>query len=932
MKRIKVVGMIQTLVLLAGMVFTTTPVSAQLESIYEQSSALQLANGLTYEAVTKLTEEGLVDLYVLSMDLTEPYLDLKVLRDDEVFGASEQVSDMSDAEGTIIGGINGSFFSMGAAVGEVLGIEVENETITYAIDDYNYYSDNAANLVIQDDLAWIDYLSISMTLQTQDGKSVRIQGVNTRSVGGEPVLFNRQAYETTETINQLADLYKVVVEDGMVIEVIDDDTVVEIPEDGYVVVFKKEDAQLYLSSLDVGTSVHFKTVTNFELEDMALAIPGGGFLIKDGQTVSEGLQVAANKRHPRTAVGLTEDGQTLIAMVVDGRGNSIGATQEELAAYMKGYGVYNAIQMDGGGSSTLVVREPGEFETEVVNTTSDGSERAVVNGLGISLNAPETDEFSLILEGDQDRVFVNNKVKLSLKAVDLNFNPVEVDEDMVAWSMSGGYGVIEDMTFTPKVAGDIVLMAQYKGQTRYLELTVVDTLIDLEIVPKAIHYDDGIQNLTVIGTDEDGYKSVIDNTLLSWSLSEDVGTILSGTFYPGENPGNARIDVKYQGIKEVAYVVSGSEERDLLDLSKTAPTTLVYPETVQGEVRSDDGVVTFDYNFEPSEVAQALYAVFEKAKITSSVDTVALSMEGDLAGITIKAHMTDADGEDFTLTFDENLQAQMPSVLAYPVSINRIYVLTFATEEAKTGELRMDRILGVKKTEITDLDDVLSIPPVDELMNTLPEAEVFTLKIFGATGGRNRLLDEVVMDKLYETFNQADYAVYAGASDIDVTKVKNDALIYDNNFQVVDLDEARVITLAMSEGSLVKTDSSQWAKLESAMAQAVQGCIVIIGTEKLIDNSDASFTKEGEMLHEMISSYVKKSGKTLFYINASGYDYNLSYYEGIRYIDLNGLWYKVGSNHEVDLYDSFQMISLYMDQDGVTYNVESLFPKTKVSD
>ena len=85
----------------------------------------------------------------------------------------------------------------------------------------------------------------------------------------------------------------------------------------------------------------------------------------------------AETRHPRTAAGLSRDGATLILLVVDGRSaRSVGMTLVELAATMRRLGAWEALNFDGGGSSTMVV------DGIVVNTPSDATgERAVGNAL-----------------------------------------------------------------------------------------------------------------------------------------------------------------------------------------------------------------------------------------------------------------------------------------------------------------------------------------------------------------------------------------------------------------------------------------------------------------------------------------------------------------------------------------------------------------------
>ncbi len=85
----------------------------------------------------------------------------------------------------------------------------------------------------------------------------------------------------------------------------------------------------------------------------------------------------SRQRHPRSALGWSRDGRTLALVVVDGRSSrSAGATTPELALILRDLGAWEAVRLDGGGSSTLVIDET------VVNAPSDGHERAVANHLG----------------------------------------------------------------------------------------------------------------------------------------------------------------------------------------------------------------------------------------------------------------------------------------------------------------------------------------------------------------------------------------------------------------------------------------------------------------------------------------------------------------------------------------------------------------------
>lgn len=91
----------------------------------------------------------------------------------------------------------------------------------------------------------------------------------------------------------------------------------------------------------------------------------------------------SRQRHPRSALGISRDSATLYVVAVDGRQDaSVGMTLEELADAMIALGAYEAMNLDGGGSTALIVRD------SIVNTPSDTSgERPVGNVVAITRRA-----------------------------------------------------------------------------------------------------------------------------------------------------------------------------------------------------------------------------------------------------------------------------------------------------------------------------------------------------------------------------------------------------------------------------------------------------------------------------------------------------------------------------------------------------------------
>ncbi len=121
------------------------------------------------------------------------------------------------------------------------------------------------------------------------------------------------------------------------------------------------------------------------------ALSGGCMLVSRGRRADANgcpLPKLNDKRHPRTAVGLTEDRRTLILLVVDGRQRrrSAGATLDELADLLVAEGAHEAVNFDGGGSSVLVARG-ASGGVEVLSTPISGgvpgNERVVGSHLGV---------------------------------------------------------------------------------------------------------------------------------------------------------------------------------------------------------------------------------------------------------------------------------------------------------------------------------------------------------------------------------------------------------------------------------------------------------------------------------------------------------------------------------------------------------------------
>jgi hypothetical protein len=150
---------------------------------------------------------------------------------------------------------------------------------------------------------------------------------------------------------------------------------------GHVLLGRGKGAETLRRALPTGTKTRVRVAT---VERAQVAISGNVELLRNGTVVSRD----DSEMHPRTAIGIDEDGGRIHLLVVDGRqSESRGQTMLELARTMKDLGAEHALNFDGGGSSTLVARK-ANGRLGILNTPSDGGQRPVPNGLALSYRAP----------------------------------------------------------------------------------------------------------------------------------------------------------------------------------------------------------------------------------------------------------------------------------------------------------------------------------------------------------------------------------------------------------------------------------------------------------------------------------------------------------------------------------------------------------------
>ena len=188
----------------------------------------------------------------------------------------------------------------------------------------------------------------------------------------------------------------------------------------------------------VGTTVTLRLILQPDWSVISDAVGGGPVLVRDGKPVyraNEAFTVSQiAPRHPRTAIGQLADGR-LIFVVVDGRqpGYSIGMTTFEMALTMLRFGAVRAMQLDGGGSSTMA------FDGTVLNSPSDGRERPVPTALmlqyyGVYASPP----LESVVSPNGDGVAEAQRLSFKIVRPSTVTTTLTAPDGTIAWQESGG--------------------------------------------------------------------------------------------------------------------------------------------------------------------------------------------------------------------------------------------------------------------------------------------------------------------------------------------------------------------------------------------------------------------------------------------------------------------------------------------------------------
>ncbi|WP_063729538.1 phosphodiester glycosidase family protein [Streptomyces sp. RTd22] len=498
-----------------------------------------------------------------------------------------------------------------------------------------------------------------------------------------------------------------------------------IPEGATVLIGRDTGADA-LARLAVGDPVSWEYRPRTDSGDTPrTAVSGRELLVVDGEPVGhegEGNNTAA----PRTAVGFSRDGRTMQILTVDGRqADSGGVSLTELGLMMKDAGSYSALNLDGGGSSTLLAREPGSDMGRVENSPSDGSERPVPNGLAFTApdgsgrlrgfwvetatDAAEAPTVDPVRGGHPERVFPGLTRRLTAAGHDETYGPAE---GLPHWQSSdpGAGRVGADGTFTARRGGDTTVAARRGAARGSIGLSVLDELDRIQPTTRLIGLADAeaTGRFGVVGLDAHGTSAPIEPSDVRLTYDHALFDIA-----PDPATGNftvkargdrtaGRITVEVGDAVTVLAVTAGLTDQPEAAFDDAGQWTFSQARASGSAKATPDGHsgtgLELTYDFSQSTATRAAYVTPpEPIAVDGQPQSFGLWIKGDGKGAWPTLHLKDAAGSDqllrgpyITWTGWRHVDFAVPAGVAYPLKVSRFYLAETGAARQYTGGVTLD--------------------------------------------------------------------------------------------------------------------------------------------------------------------------------------------------------------------------------------------------
>ncbi len=895
-----------------------TTVYAEANSIiYESTTTEIITSGVTHEKIMRFMDKGWLTINVLRVNLDNENVRVDTLTNKESIQKLTNVKTLTESNGAVAA-INASFFNWmkQSGYGYPDGPVVQSGSLVSSDSEYNRYNDSMGTFSINSlNEAMFNFWKTDMELVASNGTSVRVfkyNKENTDNYNSIAIYDRKWSLNSPGATPDRPDLLEMVVNQNAIMEIRRGLPSVEIPENGFVVVANGASADTIANNFQVGELAPLSITTTPDWSTTKMAVTGSAILVKDGSIPSKFSYVSSdtNGRAPRTAVGSTRSGKELLLVTVDGRLNSsLGMTLTEMANLMISLGAYNALNLDGGGSTTMVARKPGTNTINMINNPSDGSARKVSTAIGVFSAFPTGALEKFDIKTNDKIIFVNTSREFSLIGYDKYFNPVEIGEEDVIWSVKGLEGSFKGNKFYPKSIGNGTITATIGNKSSSIDVKVLGNPSKLTLNTKTLNLIQGQKHtFTVKGTDKDGYTTSIDPEDVGWSVSGNAGNI-SGAAFTATNKGTGIIDAYIGDTHSYCAVAVGEETSSIIDdfeapngTFTSSPSGTPGAYEISDQVRMNgktSGKLTYD--FTNLEGTRAAYIVFPDKGIELDKNATKIGVwvyNPKESSNWLRAEVYDSNDKKNMLEFTNNMNwsgwryvETSLSGISMPARLTRIYTVQ-VNPVAESGDIYFDDLsLQIASYPAIDKSKIPQDKTAEDESNRQVEFKEsdssFKFNIFSVEGKPLNLLGKIVQTRLAEKSGSdvKTLAMLGSVSNTFSQTLNKAMLTIDSEHKSVDISNSRFITLNTSNNDLRTSATGQWQWFLNQINGSDGKNLFIF-----MKNSPQSFSDslEANLFTKVLRDYKEKTGSNVWLFYNGSSDKSFIEY-GIRYFSLTQL-------------------------------------------
>lgn len=700
---------------------------------------------------------------VIRVDLNNSNVKLDVMNGKDGKFTTRQSTGGMSKENKAVAAVNGDYFitSGEGAQGAPLGGQVTDGVLMSTPADlkgmYSFAITTAGKPLI-------DEFAFEGSVTAQDGAVFPLAGINKTIYYPEGTdssyshvnamyMYTSAWASTDRPKDSLSTPTEILVQNGVITQISNKGGLsITVPEDGFILRTHGTAATFANAHFAIGQTLDVKSMFRSETTGQQLdpstiqtMIGGHTLLVNNGSASAFTREVnTIGGVRARTALGYSKDGRYAYIVAAEKNGNSSGMSLAELQTFMVNVGVWKGLNLDGGGSTTMVDRPLAELNTVLTFDTEYGAtQRSVVNALGVFSTAKQGELKGIKISGGSS-LLIGQEAAYTLKGYDTYYNPIDVSQSNLSWISSNSNVKVSGQKIIGVKPGASTITAK-SGQAKVsMEVKVLGAseISSLSIANSSASLKAGTTvSIPVTATTKDGQSKKITASALKWEFVGFKGNVQDDQLTVSSVDSNAKVGYaigRYDGFSTVV-VLSGTATESIWENFENVSYPIKFTSN-SAQVSGSASITQGSGDHANSKVMQLQYDMTQGSgkmyaygelngttgvTIPATATSMSIDVEGDKSLNWIRTELVDRDGKtvyvDLAKTIDwsgwKTINVDLSgSNIKFPAQLKRLYVVNVEEgqdERELSGKVAFDNI----KFTMPSLSSDANLPQAKATMN-----------------------------------------------------------------------------------------------------------------------------------------------------------------------------------------------------------------------